>query len=42
MEGSDRSLLPTAKVGIMKGSKFEHEGCDIVIASLQTMISSTL
>jgi superfamily II DNA or RNA helicase len=23
----------------MKGSKFEHEGCDIVIASLQTMIS---
>jgi hypothetical protein len=32
-------FLPTAKVGIMKGSKFEHEGCDIVIASLQTMIS---
>lgn len=32
-------FLPTAKVGIMKGGKFEHEGCDIVIASLQTMIS---
>jgi superfamily II DNA or RNA helicase len=31
--------LPTAKLGIMKGDKFEHEGCDIVIASLQTMIS---
>ena len=31
--------LPTARVGIMKGDKFEHEGCDIVIASLQTMIS---
>jgi hypothetical protein len=24
---------------VSKGSKFEHEGCDIVIASLQTMIS---
>ena len=31
--------LPAAKVGIMKGDKFVHEGCDIVIASLQTMIS---
>jgi superfamily II DNA or RNA helicase len=31
--------LPTAKLGIMKGDKFVHEGCDIVIASLQTMIS---
>jgi superfamily II DNA or RNA helicase len=29
-------FLPTAKVG---EGKFEHEGCDIVIASLQTMIS---
>jgi superfamily II DNA or RNA helicase len=31
--------LPTARLGVMKGDKFEHEGCDIVIASLQTMIS---
>lgn len=34
-----KQFIPTAKVGIMKGGKFEHEGCDIVVASLQTMIS---
>lgn len=34
-----RQFIPNAKIGIMKGNKFEHEGCDIVVASLQTMIS---
>lgn len=34
-----KQYLPTATVGIMKGDKFEHEGCDIVLASLQTLIS---
>jgi superfamily II DNA or RNA helicase len=34
-----KQFIPTAKVGTMKGAKFQHEGCDIVVASLQTMIS---
>jgi superfamily II DNA or RNA helicase len=32
-------FVPTAKIGIMKGAKYVHEDCDVVIASLQTLIS---
>ncbi len=32
-------FAPDARLGIMKGSKFEADDCDVVIASLQTMIS---
>jgi hypothetical protein len=42
MEGSDRSLLTDRESGYHEGKQFEHEGCDIVIASLQTMISRKL
>jgi len=32
-------FVPGARVGVMKGDKYVHEDCDIVVASLQTMIS---
>lgn len=32
-------FAPNATIGVMKGDKFDSQDCDIVIASLQTMIS---
>jgi superfamily II DNA or RNA helicase len=34
-------FIPNAKVGVIKGKKFEVEGNDFVIAMLQTLISET-
>lgn len=34
-----KQFLPTAKVGIIRGNKFEVEGNDICIAMLQTLVS---